>query len=60
LVEAKGAARREATVFGLRDHLAELLEPHAVTVTSVRPQQRAGREGVDSLFTFGLTVSINE
>lgn len=59
LVEALGAARRESTVFALHEHLAEQLEPHAVTVNSLKPQ-RSARGVPDSLFTFGLSVKIDE
>jgi hypothetical protein len=60
IVEARGSAKREATVFALRDHLAELLDPGQVTVNSVRPRQKTGREGIDSLFSFGLTVTLDD
>ena len=60
VVEAKGAAKRESTVFALRDHLAEQLQPLPVTVNSVRPRQRTSSQGTDSLFTFGLTVTLHE
>jgi len=59
-VEAKGAARNEASVFALRDHLARQMEPYQVTVNSVRPQGRGARGSADSLITFGLSVSISE
>lgn len=59
LVEAQGAARRESTVFALREHLAEQFESHSVTVNSLK-QQRSGRGTPDSLFTFGLSVKIDE
>ncbi len=60
MVEAKGSARREATVFALRDQLAELMAPNPVTVNSLRPRQRTGQAGIDSLFSFGLTVTLHE
>jgi len=59
-VEAKGAARNEASVFALRDQLAEQMDPYPVTVNSVRPQGRGIRGPGDSLITFGLSVSISE
>ena len=59
-VEAKGAARNEASVFALRDHLGRLFEPYVVTVNSVRPQGRGARGPADSLITFGLAVALHE
>jgi hypothetical protein len=59
LIEAQGASRRESTVFTLREHLVKQLKPHPVTVNSLKPQ-RSARGTPDSLFTFGLSVKIDE
>jgi len=57
-VDARGTARREATVFAWRDHLAEQLLPYPVTVNSLRPRRSQGRGTLDSVFTFGVTATL--
>jgi IS1 family transposase len=60
IVEARGSAKREGSVFALRDHLEQLVAPSEVTVNSIRPQQRNVRGGADSLFTFSLSVTTDD